>query len=316
MTPQGQASRLLAVLLLLWVPGYLSLRGPRRVTGTVGGSLSVQCRYEEEFKKNNKYWCTYSYLPPLRTKIVETTESEREVRSGRVSIRDDPANLTFTVTLERLTEDDEGTYWCGINRPWTKELIDLTFKVMVSVSPAPTGNATHSRNSQDGSRPSPDQDHGLPVLLILLALLLLLLAGASLLAWRMVRRRRRVKAGGNPEPLQNPCQAAPQSEPCYANLELQMGLLQGEPVHPRQEEVEYSTVQAPREDLHYSMVIFTAQHQDPEDQRPPRQEPEYSEIRKTRQEPEYSAIRETQQEPEYSAIRETRQEPEYSAIRT
>ncbi|XP_006108925.1 CMRF35-like molecule 8, partial [Myotis lucifugus] len=114
-------------------------------------------------------------------------------------------------------------------------------------------------------------------------------------------------AGGNPEPLQNPFQAAPQSEPCYANLELQTRPLQGEPVHPRQEEVEYSTVQAPREDLHYSMVVFTAQNQDPEDQspsqRPPRQEPEYSEIRKTRQEPEYSAIRETRQEPEYSAIR-------------
>ncbi|XP_070249664.1 CMRF35-like molecule 8 isoform X2 [Myotis yumanensis] len=329
MTPQGQASRLLAALLLLWVPGCLSLSGPEHVTGTVGGSLSVQCQYEKKYTDYNKYWCKYPCLPSLRMKIVETTESEREVRSGRVSIRDHPATLTFTVTLESLTEGDGGTYKCGIDRPWTEGLIDLTFPVVVSVSPAPTStpttttttststttartstvtgqiptvstaptvNVTHSRNSQDGSRPSPDQDHGLPVLLILLALLLLLLAGASLLAWRMVRRRRQVKAGGNPEPLQNPFQAAPQSEPCYANLELQTRPLQGEPVHPRQEEVEYSTV-APREDLHYSMVAFTAQNQDPEDQspsqRPPRQELEYSEIRKTRQEPEYSTIRET-----------------------
>ncbi|XP_036197824.1 CMRF35-like molecule 8 isoform X2 [Myotis myotis] len=363
MTPQGRATRLLAALLLLWVPGCLSLSCSSPVTGTVGGSLSVQCRYEKKYTDHNKYWCKYSYLPPLRVKIVETTKSEREVRSGRVSIRDHPANRTFTVTLESLRESDEGTYWCGIDRPWTEKIIDLTFPVEVSVSPATskpttttttststttattstvtaqiptvstarTVNATQSRNSQDGSQPSPDQDHGspshpapplppsrLPVLLILLALLLLLLAGASLLAWRMVRRQRRVKAGGNPEPLQNPCQAAPQREPCYANLELQT-LLQGEPVRPRQEEVEYSTVQAPREDLHYSMVVFTTQRQEPEDQspsqRPPRQEPEYSAIRKTRQEPEYSAIRETRPEPEYSAIRETRQEPEYSAIR-
>lgn len=43
--------------------------------------------------------------------------------------------------------------------------------------------------------------------------------------------------------------------------------------------------QAPREDLHYSTVVFTAQDHDPEDQspsqRPLRQEPEYSVIRKT-----------------------------------
>ncbi|XP_059527067.1 CMRF35-like molecule 8 isoform X3 [Myotis daubentonii] len=360
MTPQGRASRLPAALLLLWVPGCLSLSGPEHVTGTVGGSLSVQCRYEKEYRDYNKYWCKSPCLPALRTKIVEATESEREVRRGRVSIRDHPATLTFTVILKNLTEGDGGTYRCGIDTPWTERLIDITFKVEVSVFPAaPTSrrttttttststttattstvtaqiptvstartvNATQSRSSQDGSQLSPDSDHGspshpapplppsrLPVLLILLALLLLLLAGASLLAWRMVRRRRRGKAGGNPEPLQNPCQAAPQREPCYANLELQT-LLQGEPVRPRQEEVEYSAV-APREDLHYSMVVFTAQHQEPEDQRPSqrpqRQEPEYSAIRKT----EYSAIRETRQEPEYSAIRETRPEPEYSTIR-
>ncbi|EPQ04978.1 CMRF35-like molecule 6 [Myotis brandtii] len=71
-------------------------------------------------------------------KIVETTESEREVRSGRVSIRDDPATLTFTVTLERLTVGDEGKYMCGIDTPWTEGLIDLIFPVEVSVSPAPT----------------------------------------------------------------------------------------------------------------------------------------------------------------------------------
>ncbi|CAK6438487.1 unnamed protein product [Pipistrellus nathusii] len=308
MTPLGQASGLPTALLLLWVPGCLSLSCTRRVTGTVGGSLSVQCRYEKEFTDHNKYWCEDPCSIFKGTKIVETTKSEREVRRGRMSIRDHPANLTFTVTLESLTESDGGTYWCGIQRLLT----DLTFPVEVSVSPAPiststmttntpaatpsavtartqtvptapAGNGTRSRNSQD-STPLP-----LLVLLILLALLLLFLVGASLLAWRMARRRRQVKesaAGGNPEPLQNPCQAAPQSEPCYANLELQKRPLQGEPKHPRQEEeVEYSLVQAPREDLHYSTVVFTAQDHDPEDQspsqRPLRQEPEYSVIRKT-----------------------------------
>ncbi|XP_014304521.1 CMRF35-like molecule 6 [Myotis lucifugus] len=134
MTPRSGATWLPSALVLLQVPGCLSLSGPRRVTGTVGGSLSVQCRYEEEYTDHNKYWCKGPCLPPVM-KIVETTESEREVRSGRVSIRDEPATLTFTVTLERLTEGDGGTYRCGIDAPWTEIHWDFTFPVVVSVSP-------------------------------------------------------------------------------------------------------------------------------------------------------------------------------------
>jgi CD300 antigen len=45
---------------------------------------------------------------------VETTGFEQEVKSSRVSIIDYPGNLTFTVTLENLTVEDAGKYWCGI----------------------------------------------------------------------------------------------------------------------------------------------------------------------------------------------------------
>ncbi|KAM8776256.1 CMRF35-like molecule 6 isoform 2-T2 [Rhynchonycteris naso] len=82
-----------------------------------------------------------SYLP-LTKNIVETTESQRKVRRGRVSIRDYPANHTFTVTLESLTEDDEGIYGCGIDLPWNRGW-DPTFKVLVTVIPAPN----HLKNS-------------------------------------------------------------------------------------------------------------------------------------------------------------------------
>lgn len=91
----------------------------------------MQCRYEKEFTDHNKFWCEEPCSIFKGTKIVETTKSEREVRRGRMSIRDHPANLTFTVTLESLTESDGGTYWCGIQRLLT----DLTFPVEVSVSP-------------------------------------------------------------------------------------------------------------------------------------------------------------------------------------
>ncbi|XP_055264643.1 CMRF35-like molecule 6 isoform X2 [Moschus berezovskii] len=131
MTLRGRAGWLPSALLLLQLPGCLSLSGPRRVTGIVGGSLSVECQYQEEFINNSKFWCK----PPcvLLWKMMQTTESAREVRRGHVSIRDRPANLTFTVTLERLREEDAGTYWCGINVPLS---INPTFEVEVSVIPA------------------------------------------------------------------------------------------------------------------------------------------------------------------------------------
>ena len=110
--------------------GCLSLSGPRSMTGIVGGSMSVECQYQEAFVDNIKYWCKHPCVSPW--KIVETRESEREVRRGRVSIRDCPASLTFTVTLESLREEDAGTYRCGIYVPLSR---DPTFQVEVSVIP-------------------------------------------------------------------------------------------------------------------------------------------------------------------------------------
>ncbi|XP_047614673.1 CMRF35-like molecule 8 [Phacochoerus africanus] len=309
MAPWHWVAWLTPALLLLWLPGYLSLSGPPTVTGIEGGSLSVRCRYKEEYIDNKKYWEKLSFLP-LWKKIVETRESAREVRTDGVSIRDDPANLTFTVTLERLTEEDAGTYRCGINRQFS---VDSTFPVEVVVFPAPepqstlpttveistvipetstlwlttlaTESTTYSASSLE-EEVQPEQSQGLQVLLSLSVLLLLLLVAVSLLAWRMVRRR--IKANENPELPQNPNQAAAQGENCYENLELSRWPPSGEPapVQPTQGEVEYSVVGWPGENLHYSSVVFDSQNQDSKANGVPAQtswekQPLYSVIKKT-----------------------------------
>ncbi|XP_060146346.1 CMRF35-like molecule 8 isoform X1 [Globicephala melas] len=286
----------------LCFPGCLSLWGPSRVTGVVGGSLSVECRYTKQYKDNSKYWCKAPCLLPWKT--VETKEPEREVMQGHVSIRDHPANLTFTVTLESLREDQAGKYMCGITVPFSP---DPTVQVVVSVFPAsvpthPTAVAktstitisistmsftalamaspTYSASNKEEAM----QGWGLQVLLALLALLLLLLGGISLLAWRMVQRR--IKSGENPEPPQNPSQAAELSEPCYENLELPMWPLLEQPMRPTQEEVEYSNLGLPSENLHYTSVVFDSRSQDSKtdgipSQKPQTQEPVYSVVKKT-----------------------------------
>ncbi|XP_012634183.2 CMRF35-like molecule 8 isoform X1 [Microcebus murinus] len=294
-----------SALLLLWVPGCFSLGGSTTVTGSVGGSLSVQCRYEKEYSTAKKYWCKRRFVV-LCDKIVETKDSEREARTSRVSITDHPANLTFTVTMRSLRVEDTGTYWCGVN----KQLFDLTSEFEVSVSPASTPvvpmtittartstvttevpavpstalsavSATGGASIQD--EPQKSSSPRLPLLLSLLAFLLLLLVGTSLLAWGMFQKQ--VRAGEPLQLSQGPRQAAEQGEQHYVNLELLTRPLREEPVPPRQVEVEYSTLVAPREELHYTSVAFDRQSRDSNGhgipaQRPGEQEHEYSVIRK------------------------------------
>ncbi|KAM9748808.1 protein CD300H-like isoform 2-T2 [Dama dama] len=138
--------RLPAALLLLCVPGSLSLSGPSTVTGTVGASLSVGCRYEEEYRAFHKYWCRQPCFL-LWQRAVQTSGSEVQVKSGRVSITDHPDDLAFTVTLDSLTADDAGKYRCGAATILKEEgllgfLPDPFFQVQVIVSPASSSNSS------------------------------------------------------------------------------------------------------------------------------------------------------------------------------
>ncbi|XP_012588445.1 PREDICTED: CMRF35-like molecule 8 [Condylura cristata] len=312
MAPRHQATWLPSALLLLCAPGCWCLDGPRVVTGSVGGSLRVQCRYQDKYKDQVKYWCKAPSWVQCE-KIVKASKSQRAGRSGRVSIRDYPANLTFTVTLERLTVADAGTYKCGIDVSFSS---DPVRQVEVSVSPASsptlrttvtaattskttaqpatqtsTALASHGTSpSQDDAQKKPQRE-GIaptprsvslrsPILLSLLALVLLLLLGITLLAWRMIPRQ--VRASKNSGPHQNPGQG----EPHYANLELKTRPRQRACGHPGQAETEYSTVAAPQEELHYTTVVFDTQTQHPAagggpSPRPALQEPEYSVVRRT-----------------------------------
>lgn len=113
----------------------------------------MQCQYKEEYKTLDKYWCRQPCLP-LFSEIVKTSKSKGEVRSGRVSIMDQPGDLTFTVTLENLTADDAGKYWCAIATLLQEDglsgfLPDPLFQVEVLVSPGKT--LLPSGTSNEGS---------------------------------------------------------------------------------------------------------------------------------------------------------------------
>ncbi|XP_045382635.1 CMRF35-like molecule 9 [Lemur catta] len=125
-------------LVLLWgclvLPGYEALQGPKEISGFEGDTVSLQCTYREELRNHKKYWCQQVGFLLLRCSgIIYTGEGGQETTQGRVSIRDSPQELVFTVTLRNLTLQDAGKYRCGVK----KLVFDETFLVSLLVFPGP-----------------------------------------------------------------------------------------------------------------------------------------------------------------------------------
>uniref|UniRef100_A0A4W2HBV6 CD300 molecule like family member f n=1 Tax=Bos indicus x Bos taurus TaxID=30522 RepID=A0A4W2HBV6_BOBOX len=129
----GRTTCLLPALFLLVIPGSSAISGPRAVRGVERGSLTVRCRYDPGYECYVKWWCRGAAWNNCHF-VIKTTGSEKEVKKGRVSIRDNQKDRLFTVTMEELRLDDSDTYWCRIERTGP----DLGNPVEVTIDPAPT----------------------------------------------------------------------------------------------------------------------------------------------------------------------------------
>ncbi|XP_015988023.2 CMRF35-like molecule 1 isoform X4 [Rousettus aegyptiacus] len=203
---------LLLFPLLFRLSGSDPITGPEEVSGMERGSLTVRCRYDPEWETYRKWWCRGAAWGSCRI-LVQTTESEWEMRKGRVSIVDSQGSHVFTVTMEELRPDDADVYWCGIARTG----VDHGVSVKVTIRPAPVTPEGTTGSPTVSSHHSVDSDlMKLSVLLPLVsAVLLLLLVAASVFAWRTAKRQKNA-AGISPEQVLQPLE----SELCYANLTL------------------------------------------------------------------------------------------------
>ncbi|XP_048868449.1 CMRF35-like molecule 1 isoform X8 [Brienomyrus brachyistius] len=100
---------MLLFLLIAGLPGADSVSTVTWVSVLSGGSVTIPCFYDDRYKTHVKYWCRGNDWRSC-TPIVDT-DSPQE---GKVSIRDDPDQQVFTVTIKNLTTTDSGYFWCGV----------------------------------------------------------------------------------------------------------------------------------------------------------------------------------------------------------
>ncbi|XP_016398990.1 CMRF35-like molecule 1 [Sinocyclocheilus rhinocerous] len=103
----------MCVVLLVWSSICTVVAGARIVTGHRGGRADIRCTYESGYKSNPKYLCKGGCIFGSRNIMVK---SGSPAKDQRFSLTDDTTARVFTVTITDLRTEDEGQYWCGVER--------------------------------------------------------------------------------------------------------------------------------------------------------------------------------------------------------
>ncbi|KTF85849.1 hypothetical protein cypCar_00044206, partial [Cyprinus carpio] len=103
------------------------------VTGYSGGRVNITCRYDRKYTDNEKYFCRREWLTCFE--LIRTETKDKWVDSGRFSLFDDTTAAVFTVTFRDLSEQDSGTYWCGVEKPGLDPYTEVNLNVVTDSSP-------------------------------------------------------------------------------------------------------------------------------------------------------------------------------------
>ncbi|XP_016158188.1 PREDICTED: CMRF35-like molecule 9 isoform X2 [Ficedula albicollis] len=137
--------RLLALLAWALLPGCGAVMGPGEVRGFPGGSLSVTCTYEPGQEEHPKFWCkarTILLFISCGVDIIMTSESDPKAQKGRYSIRDNYTHQAFTVTVDGLSKEDEGTFLCGVENTYLNDKHAVKVIVDTASSRLPSSTCT------------------------------------------------------------------------------------------------------------------------------------------------------------------------------
>ncbi|NXJ10107.1 PIGR protein, partial [Odontophorus gujanensis] len=196
------------------IEGEPGLTGSKEVQAKVGSRVDLTCSYTCKYYSYEKYWCKWSSdgCTPL-------TASDQSHPGPDISC--DTANKTLILSLDPVTVEDQGWYWCGVRRNGrygetmavsvrvdggkaadiSPELLDLE----ASNAAAPDGAVPQDRANSDAgvqraaASESSEQSSGsntLPLVLGPIGAVLLVLATAfAVFKYRQIRRSDLVSVG-------------------------------------------------------------------------------------------------------------------------
>nr|XP_015197591.1 PREDICTED: CMRF35-like molecule 5 isoform X3 [Lepisosteus oculatus] len=123
---QWEMRATVSTVCLLTVLGCV-MSAERRVSGSEGGSVEIECNYPDGYQYKKKYWCRH----PCGNKdvLIKTGKTDTVVSVGRFSLYDNVSFRTFTVTMSRLTLQDTGVYYCGLEQWGTDRLSEIHLRV-------------------------------------------------------------------------------------------------------------------------------------------------------------------------------------------
>ncbi|XP_034093870.1 polymeric immunoglobulin receptor-like [Gymnodraco acuticeps] len=98
------------LLIFTGLTGIHSITIVSKVSVRAGGSITIPCLYESQYINHVKYLCQ-GYYWALCSYAVNTNNPSS---SGKFSISDDKEQGVFTVTINYLTEEETGDYWCAV----------------------------------------------------------------------------------------------------------------------------------------------------------------------------------------------------------
>ncbi|KAI5623655.1 CMRF35-like molecule 3, partial [Silurus asotus] len=75
-----------------------------------GRSVQIKCDYKPGYEEYKKYLCRGECTDWIHVLVNSTSPAE----NTRFSLYDDTTAKIFTITINDLRAEDEGTYWCGI----------------------------------------------------------------------------------------------------------------------------------------------------------------------------------------------------------
>ncbi|XP_037619117.1 CMRF35-like molecule 1 [Sebastes umbrosus] len=134
------------------------------VTGELGKKVTIECSHVNAFS-NVKYFCKGACA---YEDVLISSKTNGKDSNLKYSIKD--GGNTFSVTISSLTEDDSGTYWCGVERIG----VDTYNKVVITVIQGNTKDSLQSNSKASFSKKLVYIGAGLGVVLLALAIVLLI----------------------------------------------------------------------------------------------------------------------------------------------